>query len=154
MGPVLLVDANLEHPAAHRFLSVKPAPGLAEVLADGESPNIQPTAVSDLAVLAAGAAGARLVRAWAALGLDEEIEHLKAECPLVVVDLPPPSEAGFGARLAGVLDGVLLALESERVRPEDARLQKELLVRANARLLGAVLTKHRPYIPARLDRLL
>jgi Mrp family chromosome partitioning ATPase len=154
LGPVLLVDANLVSPAAHRLLGVKQAPGLAEALADGEPPNVQPSAVADLAVLAAGDAEARLARAWAAPALEGLLLSLKDEFSLVVVDLPPAGEAGFAARMAGLLDGVLLAVESEQVRPDEARLYKDLLGRANARLLGAVLTKHRPYIPPGLDRFL
>jgi Mrp family chromosome partitioning ATPase len=154
-GPVLLVDANLERPRAHRLLGVDPAPGLAEALADGTpAPYLQVSSVANLAVLAAGAAGARLARIWAAPALAEVFKTLRAEFSLIVVDMPPPDRASFVGRLASLLDGVLLVVEADCIRADVARRQKDLLARAKARLLGVVLTKQKQHIPTSLNRYL
>jgi Mrp family chromosome partitioning ATPase len=152
---VLLVDANLERPRAHRLLGVDPAPGLAEALADGTpAPYLQVSSVANLAVLAAGAAGARLARIWAAPALAEVFKTLRAEFSLIVVDMPPPDRASFVGRLASLLDGVLLVVEADCIRADVARRQKDLLARAKARLLGVVLTKQKQHIPTSLNRYL
>jgi Mrp family chromosome partitioning ATPase len=90
---------------------------------------------------------------WAAPQLPEVLKTLRAEFSLVIVDFPPPDHASFVGRLASLLDGILLVVEAERIRADAARRQKELLVRANARFLGAVLVKERQHIPNSLARL-
>jgi Mrp family chromosome partitioning ATPase len=155
VGPVLLIDANWERPTAHRFLGVKPGPGLAEFLADPTlPPSIQPSPVANLSVLTAGSLDDRSMCAWPMTALGERWERLKTEYRLIVVDMAPSTEVGFAIPLALVLDGILLVVEADRVLGELVHAQKELLVRAGARLLGVVVNKQRNHIPAGLDRFL
>jgi Mrp family chromosome partitioning ATPase len=154
LGPVVLVDANFERPMVHRLFGVDQCPGLAEALSAGASvPYLRSWQVPNLAILTSGAGDASPAQVWAAPQLPEVLKTLRAEFSLVVVDLPPPDQASFVSRLAGLLDGILLVVEAERMRADAARRQKELLVRANARLLGAVLAKERQHIPTSLARL-
>jgi Mrp family chromosome partitioning ATPase len=155
LGPVVLVDANLERPMAHRLFGVGQSPGLAEALSNGASaPHLQSSRVPNLAILPSGAGEALPAQVWAAPQLPEVLKTLRVEFSLVVVDLPPPDHASLVGRLASLLDGILLVVEAERIRADAARRQKELLVRANARLLGAVLAKERQHVPASLTRFL
>jgi Mrp family chromosome partitioning ATPase len=152
LGRVLLVDANLARPAAHRFFGLGPRPGLVEVLLDGAVPAdvIQASGLPSLSVLAAG----RLVQAQEALALGGALQALKPDFELVVVDLPECRSGPLAARLAAQLDGVLLVIEAEGPRPEAVEREKELLVQAGAPLLGAVLNKRRQYLPRWLERYL
>jgi Mrp family chromosome partitioning ATPase len=154
LGQVVLVDANFGRPMAHRLFGVGQSPGLAEALCAGASvPYLRSWEVPNLAILTSGAGDASPSHVWAAPQLPEVLKTLRAEFSLVIVDLPPPDHASFVGRLAGLLDGILLVVEAERIRADAARRQKELLVRANARLLGAVLVKERQHIPNSLSRL-
>jgi capsular exopolysaccharide synthesis family protein len=150
-GPhrVLLVDANLRRPSLHRTFKVRPKPGLAEVLLGGRLPEdiVQPSSVSRLSILAAGKSNGRIAAAYHVEHLPELIEMLGSGFDLVVFDLPPAGQEGSVIRLAGLLDGVLLVVEAERGRWETARRVRQLLERADTRLLGAVLNKRRRHIP-------
>jgi capsular exopolysaccharide synthesis family protein len=154
-GPVLLIDANLERPAVHRRLGVKPCPGLAEILADRTRPaSLQPSSVANLVVLAAGGTEDRPTCSWPIAALGEIFQMFKKEFVLIVVDLPPTAGAGYVTPLTAVMDGILLVVEAERICREVVHRQKELLAQANARLLGVVVNKQRRHIPAALDRFL
>ena len=75
------------------------------------------------------------------------VKELAQDFELVVCDLPAAGQASCTSRLAGLLDGVLLVVESERVCCEAAERGKELLMRADAQLLGVVLNKRRQARP-------
>lgn len=154
--PVLLVDANLARPSVHATFALPPAPGLAEALLERARPGdlAQRTAVPGLSILAAGAAAGRLARACEAASLADVVDSLREGFGLVVFDLPALGAASFAARLAGLLDGVVLVVEAERTRREVVLREKETLARVNARLLGAILNRRRQHIPAWLYRML
>jgi capsular exopolysaccharide synthesis family protein len=151
---VLLVDANLAQPGDLDTFNVDPGPGLAEVLRGEVEPleAIQATHIDNLSVLAAGVGGRSLVRQYDRARLAEIVERLKQEFSLSVFDLPPAGEAASAVGLAKLLDGVLLVLEAERVRCDDAQRVADAMSRGNVRLLGAVLNKRRHYLPHWLDR--
>ena len=152
-GPVLLADAHLARPAAHKLLSVSAAPGLADALRDGTPlPQLlQPSPVARLSVLAAGRADDDPVAVWDSPGLTGLLETLKEEFALIVWDLPPAAGRSPAAGLAALLDGLVLVVEAERTLRETARREKECL-NSQARLLGVVLNKRRTYAPGWLDR--
>jgi Mrp family chromosome partitioning ATPase len=69
--------------------------------------------------------------------LAEWKEHFR----LVVMDLPPPTEAGLALSLAAALDGVVLVVEADRTPWDAARRAKAVLVQSRANVLGVVLNK-------------
>jgi uncharacterized protein involved in exopolysaccharide biosynthesis/Mrp family chromosome partitioning ATPase len=77
---------------------------------------------------------------------------LRENYHFVVFDLPAMRLTSSVARLAGMMDGVVLVVEAEKVRWEDARRATELLVQAKTNLLGAVLNKRRFYVPDWVSR--
>jgi capsular exopolysaccharide synthesis family protein len=154
--PVLLVDANIEHPSLHQTFPVMPTPGWTEVV-KGAKPfgqAIQPSGVENLSILPSGRASPDHSQPWEVADLAGLFQKLKAEFELIVCDLPAVGQTGRAVRLAGCMDGVLLVVEAERVRWEAAQKVKELLSDANAHLVGAVLNKRRHYAPAWLYRTL
>lgn len=144
MGHVLLVDANHVRPSVHRRFEVSLAPGWNEVLADAGqlSTAVQPSSVANLSVIAAGGLGSGPALPSDQDALSDLLEALKADFDLVVFDMAAVGEASCAAPLAGLLDGVLLVVEAERVPWEVAQQATQLLTRNNGRLLGAVLNKH------------
>jgi len=153
---VLLVDCSLERPSAERTFRLRLGAGLADyLLEDQELPAcIQTTGVENLSVLTAGRSNGRLADAYDAAGLVHLVESLKKEFHLSVFDMPAAGEASPTTRMARLLDGVVLVVEAERVRLEVAQRITEQFVRADVRLLGAVLNKRQHYVPNWLYRTL
>ena len=142
-GRVILVDAHLSRPAAARIFGVAAAPGLAECLCHDESPLelLQPTALENLHVLSAGDLRGTPAQVFDSSDLPAVVRELAEHAALVIFDLPPARQASCLSRLAAALDGVLLVVEAEAVRWEAAVRVKELLNRAGARIVGALLNK-------------
>lgn len=152
---VLLVDTNLARPMVHRTFAVSQSPGWSDVLGDPRMANaaIRPSGIKNLSVLPAGIASRSH---WPYEGADvsDVFKTLKADFELILFDLPAVGQTNAAVRLAGLLDGVYLVVEAERVRYEVAQRTNELLHRSNVRLLGAVLNKRRQYVPNWLYRTL
>ncbi len=151
--PVLLVDANLEDPSLHRSLGLALAPGLAEYLAAPEpAAELRLGSFRNVHVLCAGArpkgeiAGHDLER----LGL--LLRQMAQVYSQVLVDLPALSLSPAVPGLAALAEGVVLVLESERVRWQVAEKHIGDLGLARANFLGAVLNRRRYYVPHWLYR--
>lgn len=148
---VLLVDCNLAHPCISRLLGVAASPGLAELVhgEDREDALHQPTEIKNLWVLSAGQLRGSPARTYYSARLPRVMQDLADGFDLLIFDLPPAGQASCTSRMAGMLDGVLLVVEAGRVRREAAKRTKELLLRAEAKVLGAVLNKRREWAPER-----
>jgi len=153
---ILLVDANLARPAVHQIFAADRAPGLAEAVLQGSELTdcIRPSSIANLSLLAAGGPKQRCANVYDSGGLAAVLKAVREEFDLAVFDLPAVGEASSAIRLAGLCDGVLLVVESERVRREVARRASQQLAQADALLLGAVLNKRRRHVPDWLYRTL
>jgi len=143
---VLLVDANLEHPGANEIFGVRRGPGVAEILGDGEGNTT--TIEQNLYFLSAGEKRGGLPQTI----VPQKFETLKRlvnaqQYSFVVFDVPSVNQGTSTARLASLVDGVILVTEAERIRAEVAQRTKELLLDAKANVLGVVLNKRRYYVP-------
>lgn len=153
-GSVLLVDANLACPLVHRMFDVDPSPGLSELLLDPAALTayVQPSGIDNLELLTAGEPNGSLAKAFDTGRIREVLCAVEEDYHLVVLDMAPAGLQSAALRLAGLLDGVVMVVEAERVRYEVARRTKQLLQRAGASVRGAVLNKRRDYIPRWLSR--
>jgi capsular exopolysaccharide synthesis family protein len=151
---VLLIDAHLDDPSVHRTFGAEQGPGLAEKLAEAAEIDeiVQPTAIGNLKVIAAGDADAVGLGVPDPAAFAELLARLGEEFRLVIVDLPPAEARGAGLHLASGLEGLLLVVEAERVHSHVARRVKQQLEQAGARLLGIVFNKRVQHIPAWLYR--
>lgn len=143
---VLAIDANPRTPALHRLLGADdPTLGLTDVLAGRRDwrEAIATTAAANVSLLPAGQVGARVTSAADLARCAELLADWQAKFDVIVFDLPPVAEAGLTLPLAGMLDGVLLVIESERIAWETAGRAKSMLSQSHARLLGAVLNERR-----------
>lgn len=154
--PVLLVDGNLARPSLAERFGAAAGPGLAEVTWEHQEllPVIQATKVCNLSLLPAGDLAETTQRAGDSTRLAPAVESLRQAFDLIVFDLPPAGPAGSAIALARLVDGVLLVVESERVRWEVAQRTKQLLLGAEVRLVGVVLNKRRHHVPEWLYRTL
>ena len=75
------------------------------------------------------------------------IQALRDSFGYVLFDTPPMDAVNHLIRGAHLLDGMLLVIETERVRWEAAQRVKERLVKANVPILGVVLNRKKYHIP-------
>lgn len=148
-GHVLLIDADLGHPSMHRIFRTKLAPGLADLLKDGEAARdaICPSPVQNLDILSAGAPNGDPSEIFSSGGLSRLLDSAKKNYRFIVIDLPAVNKASWAVRLASLCDGVVLVVEAERSRREVVQRVKEQLVESKANVLGVVINKRRFRIP-------
>lgn len=153
---VLLADFCLNRPGLHRTLDLERSPGVCEVLAGKveAAQCVQESGAENLFLLSAGELASHPSGTDDATAIAALVQNLKESFDLVVLDLPPVREESSTLRLAGLLDGVILVVEAERVRWEIAHQMQEQLRQTGAKLLGAVLNKCPRHVPDWLYRTL
>lgn len=153
-GHVLLIDADVGHPSVHRVFKTKLAPGLTDVLKDGEAGEqaILSSPIPNLDILSAGAPNGDPSEILSSSGVPRLLDSARKKYRFVVVDLPSVNEASWVVRLASLCDGVALVVEAERSRREVVKRAKEQLVESKASVLGVVINRRRFRIPGWLYR--
>lgn len=148
-GPILLVDTNRSRPSVHQTFGVPPGPGLLGLLQtpDPWEKSVRQTSVTGLSVLAAGPVGLDVVHALDLEAFSRVLKQLSAHFSLVMFDMPPASPGDWTQHLARRLDGIVLVVQSERIRCEVAQRTLENLQRAGANVVGTVLNKRPQHIP-------
>ena len=147
---VLFIDANFRHPSAQQIFRVNPSPGLGEVFYGGIdiTAAIQPSSIENLFILSTGETKKDPAHEYESPEFIELLNIFKRDYGYVVFDAPPMQRAGNSAvRLAGIVDGVILVVESEKIRWEVAQRMKAQLIEAKANLLGIVLNKRKFHVP-------
>jgi Mrp family chromosome partitioning ATPase len=152
-GSVLLIDADeRSRNVAERF-GLNGSPGWREILAGTADAQACVHAANDgrLSIMTPGlASGAREAPSP---GIGNQLNELKQNFGLVVVDLPAANLIETRAAV-GWLDESLLVVEAEQTRIQAALRAKALLERAGIQVTGVVLANHRRHVPRWLyDRL-
>jgi protein-tyrosine kinase len=153
-GKVVLVDANLRRPSVAEFFGVPNSPGLFECVIDDEPvvDVLYPTTMENFHVLTAGSVQGSPARVYEADSLVGVISDLVDNSILTVFDLPPVRQVSCANRLSAELDGVVLVVEAESTPREMALRVKQILNRAGARIVGAILNKRRENLTGELDQ--
>jgi len=79
---------------------------------------------------------------------DQTLNWLRNEHSTLIFDLPKANESTACSALASKLDGVVLVIEAEKTKREAAKRSVDLLLRANAAIIGAVYNKRHEHVPA------
>ncbi|WP_161958707.1 GumC family protein [Ferruginivarius sediminum] len=140
---VILVEADLRRPRAHRFFGWKPGFGLAEYLA-GRVPLqgvIRRDRESGLHVICAGEAGRDPGRRLSGRRLALTVEALAAHYDAVIVDSPPTLPFADARVLAPLTDATILVTRWRKTPRESVALAARTLRDAGAMLSGAVLSR-------------
>jgi protein-tyrosine kinase len=150
--PVLLLDLGGTRSILATRLSMSGDLGLRRALQSDARPSQYAIAspISNLSLLAvneAGAGPALCSDGGQVASLLNELEH---DFGFIVVDLPPV-DSGLCFAVSGILNGVLLVIESQRTSSAAAVRAKQRLVHANAAVLGVILNKHSRELPNWLD---
>ena len=139
---VIAVDADLRHPSLHEVFGMKNERGLGDLLLSDTAHIDLPlcgTSVSGLQLLTSGTNTANPLDRLVSHRMGDIIAALTSEADIVLFDTPPMISTSDTAILASQTDGVLLVVELGKTRREQAQQAKDLLSRAHARLLGAVM---------------
>ena len=147
-GNVLLVNISGDQGAAQQFYKGELGYSLDEVLKAEKKgtlvkANLYPTI---------GQGNGDLLPANLPKKLSALMPQLKAsEYDYIIFDMPPVSQTSATARLSGLMDMVLLVIESEKTNQDVVKRVTKLLGESKANV-STVLNKSRSYIPAKLHQ--
>jgi len=139
---VIIVDCDLRKPVQHKIFGKKNR-GLTNCLVENVplADLLQDTEIGNLYLLTSGPIPPNPSELLGSKAMQDALAYLKSEADYVLIDTPPAIAVTDVCVLASRVDGVVLVLNAGVVRPEMAQKAKELLLRANARILGVVLNQ-------------
>jgi non-specific protein-tyrosine kinase len=140
---VIAVDADLRHPALHELFDLQTERGLGDMLVDealAGRPPLCATSIPGLQLLTSGKVQSNPLDLLNSHRMSGIITTLAGLADIVLFNTPPMLGVSDTAILASQTDGVLLVVELGKTRREQAQQAKDLLNRAHARLLGAVMS--------------
>ncbi len=148
-GGVLLVDANLYHPALHRFFGVEQDKGLAEIIEEKRDWRKLTRCLTrgDLHIITAGAAKGKPADIIGSEALRELVRIWREEFRYVIIDAPAVLNYVDALSLSALSDGVILVVRAGQTRWEVAQNAKRKLSVAQANLLGVALNRQKITIP-------
>lgn len=137
---VILVDADLRRPRAHRLFGLLAKGGLAQVITeDAELPDvIQPTLVPNLNVLPAGPRPAAPGELLTQQRLAEILDVLRDQYDYVLVDTPPLLAVSDPCAVAPRVDGVLLTIRVSKNGRPAAERARDMLAQLRVQVFGVV----------------
>lgn len=141
---VILVDADLRRPSLHRFFGLTNSFGLTNMLLAAESDGqelLQATKVEGLSLLSSGPLPPNPSELLGSPRMVKAIEYLKSKGDTLIIDSPPVTSVTDPAVLATHTDGVVLVVDAGRTRAQMLERTMDLLTRARANVIGAVLNK-------------
>jgi non-specific protein-tyrosine kinase len=137
----ILVDCDLRRPTLHELFNLPAEPGLTNLLLEeGDQQLLHDTEVEGLQLLTSGLLPPNPADLLGSLKIDQIIADLVSKADIVLFDAPPVIAVTDATVLGSKVDGVLLVIRAGKTRREHAARAKELLERANVRVIGAALT--------------
>lgn len=138
---VLLIDADMRKPTGHRTFQLSNRFGLSSFLSRQSNLEdvIQETEVPNLYVITAGPIPPNPAEMLNSNSMTRLMEQLRQQFDMILIDTPPILAVTDAQLLASKSDGVLLVINSGKVKKDIAIKAKENLMRVNARMLGVVL---------------
>jgi len=158
-GKILLIDANNESPSIHQIFGIDRSPGLEEILWEGVNftSAIQTTSAPNMSVIASGERNSRVMHLFESDNFVKFLRFIKNDFDFVIFDAPPMCEfsgkvwvcstSNVASKLGRFIDGVILVIETERVRYQVVRSVQQQLTYAKAKILGIVLNKRKFHVP-------
>jgi capsular exopolysaccharide synthesis family protein len=146
---VLLIDANTRTPNLRDLFDIENEEGLTDIVLNHASKpykviNFDP---SYLFVLATGGNYVGPVSLFDSERFDAFLDNVRDEFDYVILDSAPISSFAEARVLCKKVDGVILVIESGKLRRQVALRAKRDLEDAGARILGVVLNRRKYYVP-------
>lgn len=142
---VLLVDADIRKPRCHRVFSLGNRVGLTNVLVESLDLDqvVQAAEAKGLYVLTSGPIPPNPAELLDSQAMTDLLAKVRDQYDHVLVDSPPAGVLADAAILASKVDGIIMVVSAGETRVDHAKEVKELLERAQGRILGVVLNKVR-----------
>ena len=146
---VLLIDANMRTPKLRELFDIENEEGLTDIVFNNDSTpykviNFDP---SYLFVLATGGNYVGPVGLFESERFDTFLSKAREEFDYVILDSAPLPSFAEARVLCEKVDGVVLVVESGKIRRQVALRAKKELEDAGAQILGVVLNKRKYHIP-------
>ena len=146
---VLLIDANMRTPNLRELFDIKSDEGITDIVLNNNAKpykviNLDP---SYLFVLATGGNYVGPVGLFESERFDAFLENVREEFDYVILDSAPLPSFAEARVLCEKVDGVVLVVESGKLRRQVALRAKKELEDAGAQILGVVLNKRKYHIP-------
>jgi len=137
----LLLDADMRSPSIHATLNVTNISGLSDVilLKKDWRTLVFPTTVPRLSVITAGQKPPNPARILESKLFLEMLKEIKKEYEYIVIDTPPLLPVPDSQIIAPHVDGVVLVICQGKTKIESIKQAREILLLANANLIGTVL---------------
>ncbi|RAV21648.1 CpsD/CapB family tyrosine-protein kinase [Paenibacillus contaminans] len=138
---VLVIDADLRKPTLHHYFMKSNRVGLTGLLTDEsvKQKAIMETDVEGLSVLTSGLLPPNPSEVLGSRKMDALLEKLRREYDIIVIDTPPTLAVTDSQIMSSKSDGVLLVIDSCKVKRDLAIKTLSNLKHVNARVLGVVL---------------
>ncbi len=139
---VAIVDADLRRPAVHTALKISQNPGLADIIHSKVSVKevVRPVKGKKIDVVTAGNIPPSVTEVVGSKRIAAILNDLRDGYDTIIVDAPP-LVISDSYNLASKVDGVILVLEPGITKDDQAKVIKEQLNRAGARVIGIVFNR-------------
>jgi len=146
---VLVVDANLRNPILHGVFNLEKKGGFTELVLGNRTLEevIKETQVNNLSVITSGTPHANPSSLFESKLLDTLIGQMKAHADWVLFDSPPINSYSDSSTFAEKIDGVVMVVQAEKTRWEEAQSAKEQIETGKVKILGTILNRRNMYIP-------
>lgn len=138
---VLIIDTDLRKPTLHQVFAVSNHAGLSSVLA-GRYPVgevLQKTSIDNLDVLSSGPVPPNPSEMLGSRKMISLLEELSERYDILLFDTPPVLAVTDAMIISSLCDGVILVVNSGKVKKDLVKKAKAQLEHVNARILGVVL---------------
>ena len=147
---VLLVEAQLQRPAAAAYFGLGYSRGLSDILVgqatlDDVRRNVQ--GCPGLTVIPAGTARETVAGEFAARAASDLLASIAGSARYVIFDAPPLLRHSESRALLSHVDGAVLVLRARASRKVEVRRAVEVIESANVEVVGTVLNRFKSELP-------
>jgi non-specific protein-tyrosine kinase len=140
---VILIDADLRKPRQHRIFGCRRQPGLAEALRDSFSAELLQAVprVPNLYVLPAGESVPNPAEVLGSQRMQQLVKELNGVADILIFDTPPLLAVTDAQVVGHLVDGALLAINSQKTPAGAVHRGLQTLAQVNVPVMGAVLNR-------------
>lgn len=138
---VLLIDADFRKPSLHKVFMISNQLGLTSVLSNQTSIQdvVKETFVENLDVITSGPIPPNPSEMLGSLKMRTVLEQIKERYDVILFDTPPLLAVTDALIVSSMCDGVILVVNSRKVKKELVKKAKANLEHVHSRFLGVVL---------------
>lgn len=138
---VVVIDADMRKPRLHRILKIKNEKGISNLLIGQCSPKeaLQESPIPNLSLITCGQHPPNPSELLVSSALKTILDELKGQFDLILIDSPPVAAVTDAVIISRLVDGVVLVIHGGTTGREIIMRGRDLLQKANAHLLGAVI---------------